>query len=63
MAAQFIPIKGLSAFKPLWWIILATSSFPVPDSPVIRTLIGFRAAVSMLERTSAITEDEPTRHS
>ncbi len=42
--AQSTIIKGMSPFELLSWIACAKSSFPVPDSPVMRTLAPLAAA-------------------
>ena len=60
MAAQLIFTNGLSARSPLRWISQATSSLPVPLSPVISTVACAGAALAIASRTPFIAFDSPT---
>ena len=42
------------------WIVLATSSFPVPLSPVTNTLASVGATRSISSYTFCIASDRPT---
>jgi len=55
MAPQFTETKGLSRRKLLKWIARATSSFPVPLSPVTMAVEGLSAILRMVSKTSAMT--------
>jgi hypothetical protein len=63
IAAQLTATKGF----PLWLLALcmprATSSFPVPGSPVMRTLRSRLAAIRIFFLTSLISSDSPMRSS
>ena len=66
-AEMFTVTKGLSDRRPVRWIIRAMSSFPVPLSPVMRTVVSLaaeRAAVCstlmialLLNTTSVLPKD------
>ena len=59
MAAMFKAIKGLVALG-LWrWSACATSSLPVPDSPLINTVILDCAKRPMARNTSCIAGASP----
>jgi hypothetical protein len=60
MAAQLIRMKGFSRRELPSWRAVATSSLPVPLSPVISTVDGVSATLSMIFRTSCIADDSPT---
>ena len=47
IAAQLIPMKGKVARGLSWWMVCATSSLPVPDSPVMSTDAEVGAACSI----------------
>ena len=47
IAAQLMATNGASARGLSWWMVCATSSLPVPDSPMISTDAGVGAACSM----------------
>ena len=47
MAAQFTSMRGLSGRSLIWWMVRATSSLPVPFSPVIRTQAWVGAAMAI----------------
>ena len=51
MAAQLMATKGLSLRGLLKWMARATSSLPVPDSPVSRTLARLSQTSVMLSMT------------
>src|SRR5439155_814868 len=60
MAALFTHTKGFVA-RPLWrWMAEATSSFPVPDSPVISTRTSVGATRAISRRSSSIAVLTPT---
>src|SRR3989475_1531716 len=59
IAAQFTATNGLLRRGERSWIPRATSSFPVPDSPSIRTVDVTGAICSILTSTSWIAEDSP----
>jgi hypothetical protein len=46
MAAQFNGMNGWLARWLSWWIVCATSSLPVPDSPLMSTEACVGAACS-----------------
>ncbi len=56
MAAQLILTKGLSLLGDFEWIALATSSLPVPLSPLISTVMSVGAIWSMMAFTLSILE-------
>src|SRR5437667_2454189 len=58
-AAQFTATNGLPRRGERSWIPRATSSFPVPDSPSIRTVEVTGAICSILTSTSWIGGDSP----
>src|SRR5580765_84036 len=60
MAAQFTLMNGLLWRAPRLWSARATSSLPVPVSPVIRTVLGASATCSIRLITSAIARLRPT---
>jgi hypothetical protein len=51
MAALLTRMKGLPRRDDRAWMALATSSFPVPLSPVMRTLASVGAAFWISSRT------------
>jgi len=51
IAAQLIATNGAFARGLSWWIVCATSSLPVPDSPLMRTDAEVGAACSMTRYT------------
>ena len=60
MAAQLTLTSGIARCA-LWsWMARATSSLPVPVSPVISTVLRARATRSMAERTSRVARLLPT---
>ncbi len=60
MAAQLIRMNGLSRRELPSWSAVAISSLPVPLSPVMRTVDGVSATLSMIRSTSCIWGDSPT---
>ena len=52
MAAQLILMNGLSTRGELLWSAEAISSLPVPDSPVISTVDGLAATLSIVRNTA-----------
>lgn len=58
MAAVFSATNGPPARMPWLWSARATSSFPVPDSPVINTVTLDCARRPMARKTSCIATDE-----
>src|SRR5256885_3045529 len=52
-------MKGNSERPLCWWIARATSSLPVPDSPVIRTVRSHRAVVSIWRARALIGGELP----
>src|ERR1043166_1324848 len=60
-APQLMAINGLSALSLLRWIILATTSLPVPLSPLMSTAVGDFATRWMADRISSMTGLLPTR--
>ena len=60
IAAPLILRNGPSRRPLIRWIARATSSFPVPVSPVIRTEKGDAAAFSITFRTSSQAGEPPT---
>ncbi len=59
MAAQFTLTKGRWSRIELAWMARATSSLPVPLSPVINTVAGVGAMRTMRPRTSRIACERP----
>ena len=59
IAAQFTWISGLSRRWLPRWSARATSSLPVPLSPVISTVAGVGAARSMVSRSLRIAGESP----
>src|SRR5207253_3100924 len=59
MAAQFTAMNGPALTRLRAWISLATSSFPVPDSPVIKTFTSVWATRSINANTFFIAVDDP----
>ena len=57
--AQLIAMNGASRRRPCWWMSLATTSFPTPLSPVMRTLASDRAAHSSSCWISCMAADDP----
>ena len=53
--------NGLSRRPLPAWIALATSSLPVPLSPMIRTVASVGATLTIRARTSPIASESPTR--
>ncbi len=60
MAAQFMGTKGADFRELREWIALATSSFPVPDSPVMRTVASVFATLRTTWNTFSISWEIPT---
>ena len=60
MAAQLTLTKGRVARGLLRWIARATSSLPVPDSPVTSTEARVGAARPIASCTDRIGGEEPT---
>ncbi len=60
MAAQLTATKGASARGDITWIRRATASFPVPLSPVIRTVASVAATRSATSRTFFIAAEAHT---
>ncbi len=60
IAPQLSATKARGRRGELWWRALATSSLPVPDSPVIRTFIFVGATLRRTSKTFSITADTPT---
>ena len=60
MAAQLMRMNGLSWRELPSWSAVAISSLPVPLSPVMRTVEGVSATLSMIRSTSCIWGDSPT---
>ena len=58
-AAQFTGRKGPSARSDSWWIARATSSLPVPVSPVTSTVASVGATRAMISKTARIDGDRP----
>ena len=58
-APQLSATNGRSRRGELKWIARATSSLPVPDSPVIRIVLVVPATVSISRKTAAITSLRP----
>ena len=54
IAPQFTDTNGLSRRCPLKWMARATSSLPVPVSPVIMAVAGLSAIFRMVSKTSTI---------
>ncbi len=48
IAAQLIATNGNAARGLNWWMVWATSSLPVPDSPLMSTDADVGAACSMM---------------
>ena len=59
MAAQLTGTNGRSARRLLAWTALATSSLPVPLSPVIRTVASVGAILTIRPRTSRTACERP----
>ena len=59
MAAQLTLTKGLSARFELAWIARATSSLPVPLSPVMSTVVSVGAMRTMRPSTSRTAAERP----
>ena len=57
--AQLMAIKGLCALRLLRWIARATSSLPVPVSPVIRTVVSFGATLAIVSRIAQMLSLSP----
>ncbi len=60
MAAQLTAMKGFPARWLCFQIERATSSLPVPLSPVIMTVTSLAVTCPITLKTSCITGDEPT---
>ena len=60
MAAQLSATKGRSRRGLLKWIALATSSFPVPEAPVMSTEIDEPESRRMTPNISCIGAERPT---
>ena len=59
MAAQLILMKGRSARDDRSWRARATSSLPVPLSPVMSTVEGVSATLAKTSNTPRIAVDPP----
>jgi len=59
IAAQLTAIKGLLALLLILCILFATTSLPVPVSPVIRTVVSNGAILLICSNKSFITVDLP----
>src|SRR3989441_11706607 len=60
MAAQLTPTKGCDDRVDPLWMARETSSFPVPVSPVMRTVESVGATLATRESTACRAGDEPT---
>ena len=60
MASQLTSMKGWLRRAPLAWIALATAVLPVPDGPVISTLMFLGATIATWRSMSAIAWLRPT---
>src|SRR5690554_6213889 len=60
MAPQLTAMNGPSARGPCRWIIRATSSLPLPDSPLINTGAWLRASLRVWLRSLRICGDSPS---
>src|ERR1700678_3787295 len=60
MAAQLTLTKAREERRERLWIARATSSFPVPVSPVIRTVESVGATLAMRDRTAFRGLEVPT---
>ncbi len=60
MAAQFTLMRGMARWALRSWMARATSSLPVPVSPVMSTVLRARATRSMAEITSRVPRLRPT---
>ena len=60
MAAQFTLMRGMARWALRSWMARATSSLPVPVSPVMSTVLRVRATRSMVEMTSSMARLVPT---
>jgi hypothetical protein len=61
MAPQLTATKGPPLRGERRWISRATTSFPVPVSPVTSTEMSVEATFSMRRKTSRMEAPEPTR--
>ena len=61
MAGQLTATKGLPDLLLRLWIIRAASSFPVPVSPVMSTVMSVRATSFIVSMNSFIRGDSPTK--
>ncbi len=61
IAPQLTGTKGASLRGPDSWISRATSSFPVPDSPVMCTGAWLRATRPIMARSRCIGSESPSR--
>ena len=59
MALQFSATKRCALRGLLWWIALATTSLPVPVSPVTRIVLAERATVSSIWNSDCIARLRP----
>ena len=60
MAAQFTSTKGRPLRADSRWMARATNSFPVPDSPYMRTGAADGAALVIRSNTLFMTVDLPS---
>ena len=60
IAAQLTLTKARSALADFLWIARATSSLPVPVSPVIKTVESVGATLAIRERTTFNGFEAPT---
>ena len=63
IAAQFSAMKGPALRAPTRWMVRATTSLPVPVSPVINTVASLSATRPMVFCTSRMLLLEPIRSS
>jgi hypothetical protein len=60
MAAQLISTKGFAARRERWWTARASSSLPVPVSPVMSTVASVAATCSIASNVRRIASEPPT---
>ena len=63
MATQLITKKGLWALELCWYMARATSSLPVPDSPLTKTVASVEATRPIALYISCMAGLAPTRAS
>ena len=59
-APQLIETNGRAARAEVRWMARAMSPFPVPDSPVMRTVEVVRPILSTMSKTARIRRETPT---